>query len=757
MNDETSLVQSLRAGVWAWWDFSGTENLLFVDGSRDIVDNFADILPQRVSFKSLEESVDEEWIRNNAASFDIVLSIASVEKCKNPEKVLSHWRKLLKPNGKLLLGMNNRFGLRYFCGDRDPYTGRNFDGIDDYQRAYRRPEDEFCGRMYSRAEIWEMLQAAGLEHCKFYAALPDLNNCALLYAEDSLPKEDLANRLFPTYNYPDAVFLEERELYDGIIRNGMFHLMANAYFIECSLSGKFSNVSHVTSSLERGREHAFFTIIHKNEIVEKKAVYPEGKVQLKIMKENIERLKERGIPVVEGHMEGDRYMMSYMSNENGLLYLERLLREDREQFLNVLDRFYNLVLNSSDVEKEDAHNGEGAILRYGYPDMVPWNSFYRDGEFVFFDQEFCEEHYPVNAVLVRTAGQFQVLGERIYGSAFPKDFLFKRYELTKEYERWQKMDLKFFERLRKLKELRLYHGKCWHDSQTVYTNRQRVNYSAEEYQRLFVDIFKGAEGKKLVLFGSGRYADRFLALYGRRQQVEFIADNNEKRWGEKMSGVPICSPNIFKDMSAQDYRVIICIKDYLSVLHQLEEFGVKDVVVFDPNRDYQSPQRQLKVVEKTDASKGETQSEKKYKVGYIAGVFDLFHIGHLNMFRRAKEQCEYLIVGVVTDEGVRKNKEVEPFIPFDERIEMVRSCRYVDEAVEIPENYGGTRDAWRMYHFDAQFSGSDYIDDNYWLAEKEFLEKHGATLVFFPYTEQTSSTKIKALINQRLKKGAKKE
>lgn len=141
---------------------------------------------------------------------------------------------------------------------------------------------------------------------------------------------------------------------------------------------------------------------------------------------------------------------------------------------------------------------------------------------------------------------------------------------------------------------------------------------------------------------------------------------------------------------------------------------------------------------------------KRYHVGYIAGVFDLFHIGHLNMFRRAKEQCDYLIVGVVTDEGVRKYKEVDPFIPFSERIELVRSCRYVDEAVEIPLNYNGTRDAWRLYQFDCQFSGSDYVDNPDWLAEKEFLEKHGAEMVFFSYTESTSSTRIKSLIEKKL-------
>ena len=80
----------------------------------------------------------------------------------------------------------------------------------------------------------------------------------------------------------------------------------------------------------------------------------------------------------------------------------------------------------------------------------------------------------------------------------------------------------------------------------------------------------------------------------------------------------------------------------------------------------------------------------------------------------------------------------------------MRSCRYVDEAVKIPTQYCGTRDAFRMYHFDCQFSGSDYIDNPDWLAEKIFLEDHGSELVFFPYTESTSSSKIKTLIQQRL-------
>lgn len=141
--------------------------------------------------------------------------------------------------------------------------------------------------------------------------------------------------------------------------------------------------------------------------------------------------------------------------------------------------------------------------------------------------------------------------------------------------------------------------------------------------------------------------------------------------------------------------------------------------------------------------------QKKYNVGYVAGVFDLFHIGHLNLLRKAKELCNYLIVGVVSDKGVIEYKKTDLFIPFKERIEIVRACKYVDEAHEIPFEHCTSMDAFAMYHFDVQFSGDDYKDDPGWQKVKEYLEKNGSTIIFLPYTKTTSSTKIKDSINKK--------
>ena len=136
--------------------------------------------------------------------------------------------------------------------------------------------------------------------------------------------------------------------------------------------------------------------------------------------------------------------------------------------------------------------------------------------------------------------------------------------------------------------------------------------------------------------------------------------------------------------------------------------------------------------------------------GYLSGTFDLFHKGHLNLLRRAKEKCDYLIVGVVTDEGVRKYKHVEPFIPFEERREIVSSCKYVDEANAIPIDHRDIRSAYSLYHFDCQFCGSDYLDDPVFMNDKLWLEERGSELEILPYTECTSSSKIKKLIEAKL-------
>lgn len=132
-------------------------------------------------------------------------------------------------------------------------------------------------------------------------------------------------------------------------------------------------------------------------------------------------------------------------------------------------------------------------------------------------------------------------------------------------------------------------------------------------------------------------------------------------------------------------------------------------------------------------------------IGYTTGVFDLFHIGHVNILRNAKAMCDKLIVGVTVDELVLY-KGKRSVIPFSERIEVVRACKYVD--VAIPQNDMDKVSAAKKNHANVLFVGDDWYDTDKWKGHESDLEKIGCKVIYFPYSQATSSS----LINETLQK-----
>ena len=132
------------------------------------------------------------------------------------------------------------------------------------------------------------------------------------------------------------------------------------------------------------------------------------------------------------------------------------------------------------------------------------------------------------------------------------------------------------------------------------------------------------------------------------------------------------------------------------------------------------------------------------RIGYAAGAFDLFHIGHLNLLRRAKDQCDHLIAGVVSDEMLLASKGRAPIIPLAERLEIVRHIRFVDDAVAevVPDKL----ETWRGLGFNVFFKGDDWRGTTRGLALEHDFAAVGVEVVYFPYTIDTSSTALRAAI-----------
>ena len=137
---------------------------------------------------------------------------------------------------------------------------------------------------------------------------------------------------------------------------------------------------------------------------------------------------------------------------------------------------------------------------------------------------------------------------------------------------------------------------------------------------------------------------------------------------------------------------------------------------------------------------GRIDENKRTKIGYLSGTFDLFHVGHLNLLKNAKMYCDYLIVGVHPD-ATHKGKQT--FISFEDRKEIVNSCKYVDKVVD---SCAEDSDAWNLYHYDFLFVGSDYKGTERFNRYEKYFEDKNVDIIYFPYTTSISSTKIREKI-----------
>lgn len=734
---EMNLVDRLDMSLIAWYDVEPSNEILLLGKAIRYRDFFSG-KSCNVCCASLCEICEETFQKKNNATFDIILGLEILETEPEPKMLLDMIKALMKKEGKLFLGADNRLGVRYLCGEKDPFTQRCFDGLDKYISLCSEKKDFIqSGRCYTKAELKSILTEVGL-NIKFYAVLPTLENAQLIVAEDYVIAEKISARYFPMYRNPDTVFLREEQIYDDFVQNGALHTVANAFLIECTLNNCFTDIRQVTLSMNRGEERAWATIMRSKQ-VEKRILFSKGYKSLQKLDQNMRALYKKGIPTVPGQCEGQAYMMPYIDAPLGNIYLQQLLRTDADEFLKCMDQFRELILKSSEPIAKNEH---GIILKDGYVDMIPLNSFFQNGEFVFFDQEFCINNYPANAILYRA---IIVVYEQMpeHEALIPMDLVWQRYGLKEQLEYLNKITTEFLVELRNYRKLTTFYDTHMRNEWITNYNRKRLDDVVNNV--VFYDdvqgnkCFEGLKDKKVFLFGAGRWCDKFLAFYKNDYNICRILDNDESKWGTQMNGIPVASPESL--VGEQDaYKVIICAKNYEPIYRQLKRMQVVYIGIYDANYIYAGRQT-LNIV---------CSDEKKYHIGYLSGTFDVFHIGHVNILRRAKEQCDYLIVAVTSDEYVRNHKNKEPIIPFEERVQVLDSCKYVDEVVGVPVNYAGTIEAFQKYHFDCQFCGSDCKYDPWWLEQKEFLQNHDSDLCFLPYTEQTSSTKIRALIDNEL-------
>ena len=314
----------------------------------------------------------------------------------NPADFLKKTRSLLKPDGKLLVAIENRFGLKYWCGAAEDHTGKSFSGINGY------PDNPEV-HTWSRSDLAELLAETGFEKQKFFYPLPDYKFPQVLYSDDYYPKDRLNGKVRQYYSDCGPVLATERNLYKDLFSNQTFPFMANSFFVECGQKDvELSNISAVMLTPERDVSQRVITRIScTNHTVEKLAANPEGRGHIEEIVNNQQWYK--GNDLVPYTVSDEVISMPFLEGKTlDIVILRLILNGQIEEAESWIARFYERVKASSD----NILQGERVILRHGFMDMIFQNCMEQDNVMRFFDQEWVEENVPADLILYRAIRVF---------------------------------------------------------------------------------------------------------------------------------------------------------------------------------------------------------------------------------------------------------------------------------------------------------------------------------------------------------------
>lgn len=365
---------------------------------------------------------------------------------------LTEIKKLLKPGGKLLIAIENQYGLKYWCGAREDHTGIPFEGMNQYTLTNKKI------RTFSKEELNRLVHDSGFNHTFFYYPLPDYKLPSVLYSEKYLPENENLQNARPYYIPDKATLLsDEMGMYKDIIENGVFEFFANSFLVECSDNSQVGEVIFGKFSLDRQDKYQIATIITDNGQVQKIPLNGEmGIAHLKQIAANQANMGKMGLSVLDSKIVQGKLVSKFV---NGEILENRVLdafrRKNEFEVYRIFDEVKREILRSSDyaqenenvictigIQKDRDGKDYGPIMKIGYLDMILRNAFYKEGGIEWFDQEWILENVPANFILFRAVAALYQTFPWV-DSVIPLEAIAVKYGIASAWEEYLKLDKLF--------------------------------------------------------------------------------------------------------------------------------------------------------------------------------------------------------------------------------------------------------------------------------------------------------------------------
>ena len=530
---------------FSWYDYPQYDSALLVGDVSDIAYQEANRIFMSV-YKYDEYTYDDD------IKFSAILVFGGYNREQN-EILLKKIKNLLSEKGVMLWAADNKLGTRFLCGDKHLSNEGEYFTLTTWKHIFSESEIRLT-KIYYLMPDWHMVK-------RIYVKEPtEIDNSCLQYTDSQ------------------NIIRDEAELLDDILTDKMFSKMANAFLFEYRNDNKKNNLIEVQFSPTKGRKDSSVLQLYPDKVI-KSSLYDGGSV--KHIYDNGESLRVMNINIVHQQYRENKIIMPYINAPLVSKVMVDVAIKSVSDFCIMLEKFWQCILQSAEstnmsnfpVEKIKCKN----ILQKAYIDMVPTNAFYVNGEYVFFDQEYCYENYPAEYVMFRA---LLVLynKEKTLENIVRLDDVKKWFGLEKLWSIFYEYEVNTLQY--NLLNWDIY-GKYYQNANinksAVRKNRNIASHIAEFYEN---NLFDNIGKKKIILFGAGVYSDKYMKKYGKDYFPAYIVDNDVDKWYKYKNDIEILPPCNFEKENLNDIRIIICTRDSSSIEVQLQGMGIKDYRVF---------------------------------------------------------------------------------------------------------------------------------------------------------------------------------
>ncbi|MGP1488210.1 MAG: glycosyltransferase [Peptoanaerobacter stomatis] len=384
--------------------------------------------------------------------FDYVLLIGVLEYAQVINKTKDSFVELLEKaksflrndDSRLIIAIENKFGLKYWCGASEDHTGIPFDSINGYKDNNLVSTYKSNGvKTFSKVELENMLVHVGLKGIKYYYPLPDYKFPMTIFTDEGLPTyKDIQGIKF-TYPMESELIAQESKLYEELLINNVFPFFSNSFLLETSINenADFNNIKKIYHKRDYDEKFRQITLLENDNVIKLPASYISKK-HLDYSFENLKELSDKGISVIDFNKNENSYKVKFLPLKEASITFKQYLKEGNLiKALTMVDLLKENIIKSScftselsDIHKKLDLNIDvnlGHVLKYGYVDMTFQNSFYtKDNTLIFFDQEWKIENIPLKYILYRAINYAYDQNN----SKFKINIFFEYCDISKEEE-----------------------------------------------------------------------------------------------------------------------------------------------------------------------------------------------------------------------------------------------------------------------------------------------------------------------------------